>query len=175
MINKFSVSDKTCDSTGAGQHYLMPRLLPPSECAFCKSQFPHKSAKSFFILVIVKNEMTDLWGSLLLQNDLYNILCKIIAVLRPVVAKQRGDISLVLRILPPSGCATLQRLRLAERPPTGSARSLKSGLDFGPFPGWQRRICLYARMNRTSSRGGVELPRRARGRVGVGLAKLVED
>ena len=30
--------------------------------AFCKSQFPHKSVKVFFISVIVKDKLTDLWG-----------------------------------------------------------------------------------------------------------------
>jgi len=34
-------------------------LLKP----FCKSQFPHKSVNLFFILVIVKDKLTDLWGS----------------------------------------------------------------------------------------------------------------
>ena len=31
--------------------------------SFGKSQFPHKSVNLSFILVIVKNELTDLWGS----------------------------------------------------------------------------------------------------------------
>ena len=30
---------------------------------FCKSQFPHKSINLFSILVIVKDKLTDLWGS----------------------------------------------------------------------------------------------------------------
>ena len=29
----------------------------------CISQFPHKSVKLFFILVCVKDQLTDLWGS----------------------------------------------------------------------------------------------------------------
>jgi hypothetical protein len=29
--------------------------------SFCKSQFPHKSANSFFSLVMVKDMLTDLW------------------------------------------------------------------------------------------------------------------
>ena len=29
----------------------------------CKSQFPHKVVNLFFILVIVKDQLTDLWGS----------------------------------------------------------------------------------------------------------------
>jgi hypothetical protein len=28
----------------------------------CKSQFPHKYVKVFFILVIVKDKLTGLWG-----------------------------------------------------------------------------------------------------------------
>jgi len=30
---------------------------------FCKSKFPHKSVNLFFTLVIVKDKLTDLWGS----------------------------------------------------------------------------------------------------------------
>ena len=30
--------------------------------SLCKSQFPHKSVNLFFILVIVKDKFTDLWG-----------------------------------------------------------------------------------------------------------------
>ena len=29
----------------------------------CRSQFPHKSLSLFFILVMVKDKLTDLWGS----------------------------------------------------------------------------------------------------------------
>jgi hypothetical protein len=36
---------------------------------FCKSQFPHKSVNSFFVLVTMKNELMDLLGAGLLQND----------------------------------------------------------------------------------------------------------
>ena len=31
--------------------------------SFCKSQFPHKSVNLLFVLVIVKDELMDLWGS----------------------------------------------------------------------------------------------------------------
>ena len=31
--------------------------------SFCKSPFPHKSVNLLSILVIVKNTLTDLWGS----------------------------------------------------------------------------------------------------------------
>ena len=31
--------------------------------SFCKSQFLHKPVDFFFILVIVKDKLTDLWGS----------------------------------------------------------------------------------------------------------------
>ena len=37
--------------------------------SFCKSQFSHKFANSFFILVIVTDKLTDLLGNQLLQND----------------------------------------------------------------------------------------------------------
>jgi hypothetical protein len=31
--------------------------------SFCKSQFPHKSVYLFFVLVMVEDTLTDLWGS----------------------------------------------------------------------------------------------------------------
>ena len=31
--------------------------------SFCKSQFPHKSVNLFFILVTIKDKLTDLCGS----------------------------------------------------------------------------------------------------------------
>ena len=31
--------------------------------SFCKSQFPHKSVNLFVILVMIKDKLTDLWGS----------------------------------------------------------------------------------------------------------------
>jgi len=37
--------------------------------AFCKSRLTHKSVNVFFILVIVKNKLTDLCGNRLLQDD----------------------------------------------------------------------------------------------------------
>ena len=45
--------------------------------SFRKSHFPHKSVNLFFILVMVKDKLTDLWGSRLLQNDFKHTLCKI--------------------------------------------------------------------------------------------------
>ena len=41
------------------------------------SQFPHRSVNLFFISVIVKDQLTDLWGSWLLHNDSRNTLCEI--------------------------------------------------------------------------------------------------
>ena len=37
--------------------------------SFCKSQFPRKFVNLFFILGIVKDKLTDLLGSSILQND----------------------------------------------------------------------------------------------------------
>jgi len=48
---------------------------PCFKSRFGKSRFPHKSVNLFFILV--KDKLTDLWGSLLVQNDLKNTLCEI--------------------------------------------------------------------------------------------------
>ena len=31
--------------------------------SFCKSQFPHNSVNSFFTSVMVKDKLTNLWGS----------------------------------------------------------------------------------------------------------------
>jgi len=45
--------------------------------SFCKSQFPHKFVNIFFILVKVKDALTDLWGSWPLQNDFRNTLGEI--------------------------------------------------------------------------------------------------
>ena len=45
---------------------------------FCKSPFPHKSVNLFYLLVIIKANLTDLCGDRLLQNDVINTLCEII-------------------------------------------------------------------------------------------------
>ena len=39
--------------------------------SFCKSRFPHKSVYLFFILVIVKDKLTDFWGELTSAKQLY--------------------------------------------------------------------------------------------------------
>ena len=43
----------------------------------CKSQFPCKSVNVFFILIMMKDKLTDLWGTWLLQNDLINTSCEL--------------------------------------------------------------------------------------------------
>ena len=48
--------------------------------SLCKSQFTHKSLNLISILVIVKDKLTDVWGSGLLKNDFENPLCEISAV-----------------------------------------------------------------------------------------------
>ena len=45
--------------------------------SFCKSRFPHKSIKLNLILVILKDQLTDLWGVGLLQNDFKSTVCEI--------------------------------------------------------------------------------------------------
>ena len=45
--------------------------------SFWENQFPQKSVDSFFILVIVKDALTDLWWSWLLQNDVGSTLYEI--------------------------------------------------------------------------------------------------
>ena len=44
--------------------------------SFRKSQFPQKSVDLFFILVIAKDRLPDLWVSRLLQNNFMNSFCE---------------------------------------------------------------------------------------------------
>ena len=44
--------------------------------SFCKSQFPHKFVILFFILVIMKDTLTNLSGNEVLRNDNINYLCE---------------------------------------------------------------------------------------------------
>ena len=44
---------------------------------FLKSPFPHKTIDLFFILVMKKDMLTDLWWTGLLQNDFQNTVCGI--------------------------------------------------------------------------------------------------
>jgi hypothetical protein len=43
--------------------------------SFCENHFPHKSVNLFF--THDKDELTDLWGNGLLQNNFTNTLCEI--------------------------------------------------------------------------------------------------
>ena len=45
--------------------------------SFCSSQLPHKSVNSSFTITHIENNLTDLCGNWLLQNDLKNTLCGI--------------------------------------------------------------------------------------------------
>ena len=45
--------------------------------AFRKSQFPLKSVNFFFVLAIIRDKMTDLWGNRLSHNDFIHTLCEI--------------------------------------------------------------------------------------------------
>ena len=45
--------------------------------SFCRSKFPHKFVDIFFRLKMIKDKLTDVWGSRLLPNDFTNILCEI--------------------------------------------------------------------------------------------------
>ena len=46
----------------------------------CQRQFLHKSLNILFVLVTIKDKLTDLRGNGLLQNDLINTLCEIRSV-----------------------------------------------------------------------------------------------
>ena len=45
--------------------------------SFCKSQFPNRFVNLFFILVMIKDKLTDLCGNWLLHNDWINTFCEI--------------------------------------------------------------------------------------------------
>ena len=45
--------------------------------SFCKSQLPHRSVNLFFVITHVRNELTNLCGNRLWQNDFINTLCEI--------------------------------------------------------------------------------------------------
>ena len=45
--------------------------------SFCKSQFRHKLDNFFFVIVIIKDKLTDLCGNWLLKNDITNTFCEI--------------------------------------------------------------------------------------------------
>ena len=53
--------------------------------SFCKSQFPYKFVNLFFVLVIVNDELTNLWGRWLLQNQ------QLCCVLQDTKAWTRGE------------------------------------------------------------------------------------
>jgi len=42
-----------------------------------QTSIPTQSVNLFFLLVTVKDELTDLWGCRLVQNDFKNTLCEI--------------------------------------------------------------------------------------------------
>jgi hypothetical protein len=44
---------------------------------FCRSQLPHKPVNLSFTITYIKNQLTNLWGSSVLQNDFKNTLCEI--------------------------------------------------------------------------------------------------
>ena len=48
------------EMTGTWQSYLTQSVFKSS----CKNRFPHKSVNLFFISVIVKDKLTNLWGIL---------------------------------------------------------------------------------------------------------------
>ena len=56
--------------------------------SFCERQFSQKSVSLFFILVIIKNTLTDFCRNGLAPNDFINTLCET----KPVAAKWSGRI-----------------------------------------------------------------------------------
>jgi hypothetical protein len=57
--------------------------------SFCKSQFPYNSVSLFFILVMIQDRLTDLYGNCLLQKNIRNTLCEIRAGPRSPLATKR--------------------------------------------------------------------------------------
>ena len=47
---------------------------------FCEHQFPHKSVDVSFIITKIRDQLTNLCGNLLLQNDFLNCSCAIMSV-----------------------------------------------------------------------------------------------
>ena len=41
--------------------------------SFCKGQHPHQSVDTFFILAMMQDKLTDLWGNRLLQNASFDL------------------------------------------------------------------------------------------------------
>ena len=60
------------------------RLIPQIVLAksFCKSRFPHKSVNLSAIITNIKNELSDVCGNELLQNDVVNTFYEIRALPR---------------------------------------------------------------------------------------------
>ena len=62
---------------------------------FCESQSPHKLVNLFFILVKVKDKLTDLWVRCILENNIIKTLCETRAyplrVLGPMRARPGTD------------------------------------------------------------------------------------
>ena len=58
--------------------------------SFLTSQFPQKPVNLFFVLVIVKDKLTNLCGNGLLQDDFTNTFCEIRAA-RTLDAQDRGE------------------------------------------------------------------------------------
>jgi len=58
--------------------------------SFCESQFPHKSVNVSFIITDIKNELTDLCGNSLLQNNFINTFCEIRVYVGEVVGPGRA-------------------------------------------------------------------------------------
>jgi hypothetical protein len=81
--------------------YLSFCLHSPIRCIrahsstwFCRSQFPHKSVNSFFSIINIKNNLTDLCSNRLLQNDFMDTSCEMMtsgdAAVARVGSRQRG-------------------------------------------------------------------------------------
>jgi hypothetical protein len=84
-VNLIHATPRTSTSVGVAQfgnfisHKVFIKLFCKNQFphSLCKSQFPHKSVNLFFILVIVKDTLTVLWGIGLLQNDFKKTSCEI--------------------------------------------------------------------------------------------------
>ena len=66
--------DRVQSGRGGATQLISHRVFSTS---LCRSQFPQKSINLLFTSVKVKDTLTDLWWSRLLQNFFKNVLCEI--------------------------------------------------------------------------------------------------
>ena len=54
--------------------FAIPKRVPGIIKSLCTSQLPHKFVNQFFILVMIKDKLTNLWGNQLLHSNFINTI-----------------------------------------------------------------------------------------------------